>query len=77
MDLRIPTDPSKSIKVIGAGQSRTGSVSFSMALEKLLRGPVCHSGSACLLREEGNPSLISPSTESRKMKSLCRSFNSL
>src|SRR5436190_21833694 len=49
----IPKDLSRSIQVIGAGYSRTGTVSLSLALEKLLRGPVCHSGSACILREEG------------------------
>ncbi len=49
----IPTDLSRELQVIGAGFSRTGTVSFALALEKLLKGPVCHSGTAILLREEG------------------------
>lgn len=48
-----PQDLSRSIQVIGAGYSRTGTVSFSLALERLLNGPVCHSGATTLLREEG------------------------
>lgn len=49
----IPTDLSRKVRVIGAGFSRTGTVSFALALERLLQGPVCHSGTALLLREEG------------------------
>jgi hypothetical protein len=49
----IPTDLSKEVRVIGAGFSRTGTVSFALALERLLDGPVCHSGTNILLREEG------------------------
>jgi hypothetical protein len=49
-----PTDLSKRLQVIGAGYSRTGTLSFSQALERLLDGPVCHTGSACLMREEGS-----------------------
>jgi len=48
----IPTDKSRELRVIGAGFSRTGTVSFAMALERLLGGPVMHSGTACLMREE-------------------------
>ncbi|PBP15841.1 hypothetical protein BUE80_DR013433 [Diplocarpon rosae] len=48
----IPTDLSREVQVIGAGFSRTGTVSFALALERLLQGPVCHSGTAILLREE-------------------------
>jgi len=48
----IPTDLSREVQVIGAGFSRTGTVSFALALEKLLKGPVCHSGTAILRREE-------------------------
>ncbi|PBP18371.1 hypothetical protein BUE80_DR010924 [Diplocarpon rosae] len=48
----IPTDLSRQVQVIGAGFSRTGTVSFALALESLLKGPVCHSGTAILLREE-------------------------
>src|SRR5271170_6832200 len=49
-----PTDSSRSIQVIGAGYSRTGTTSFTKALERLLGGPVCHSAAASLQREEGN-----------------------
>lgn len=53
----IPTDLSREVQVIGAGFSRTGTVSFALALEKLLQGPVCHSGTAILMREEGRLAL--------------------
>jgi hypothetical protein len=56
----IPTDLSRSLRVIGAGYSRTGTVSFALALEKLLKGPVCHSGSSVLLREEGISPILPP-----------------
>ncbi|KAH7397497.1 hypothetical protein BKA64DRAFT_672001 [Cadophora sp. MPI-SDFR-AT-0126] len=48
----IPTDLTREVQVIGAGFSRTGTVSFALAVEKLLKGPVCHSGTAILRREE-------------------------
>ncbi|KAI1779262.1 hypothetical protein F4818DRAFT_438047 [Hypoxylon cercidicola] len=35
----IPTDPSRKVQVIAAGYSRTGTVSTSLALAKLLDGP--------------------------------------
>ncbi|RDW92312.1 hypothetical protein BP5796_01706 [Coleophoma crateriformis] len=47
-----PPDPKRTLQVIGAGYSRTATVSFTLALEKLLKGPVCHTGSASLVREE-------------------------
>ncbi len=47
-----PPDPSKQIQVIGAGMSRTGTVSFGLALERLLDGPVYHGGEALVIREE-------------------------
>ncbi|KAF8847516.1 hypothetical protein BDZ45DRAFT_780148 [Acephala macrosclerotiorum] len=47
-----PTDLSRHIQVIGAGFSRTATVSFTLALQKLLKGPVCHGGAASLTREE-------------------------
>ncbi|PNY26920.1 Uncharacterized protein TCAP_03149 [Tolypocladium capitatum] len=40
----VPTDRSQSLQVIGAGYPRTGTVSMTIALEKLLGGPVMHSG---------------------------------
>ncbi|TVY81029.1 hypothetical protein LSUE1_G005787 [Lachnellula suecica] len=57
---KAPTDLSKSLKVIGAGMSRTATVSFTLALSRLLDGPVCHSGSASLLREEGSVCFLIP-----------------
>jgi hypothetical protein len=48
----IPTDLTRELSVIGAGFSRTGTVSFAMALEKLLDVPLCHSVANILLREE-------------------------
>ncbi|CAL3963411.1 unnamed protein product [Diplocarpon coronariae] len=35
----IPTDLSREVQVIGAGFSRTGTVSFALELERLLQGP--------------------------------------
>ncbi|UKZ70855.1 uncharacterized protein TrAtP1_011824 [Trichoderma atroviride] len=42
----IPTDKSRTVQVISAGYSRTGTVSMALALEKLLDGPVMHGGNA-------------------------------
>jgi hypothetical protein len=62
----LPTDPTRTPLVIGAGLLRTGTVSFSLALEKLLHGPVYHSGTSVLLLPEGcflpypSPPLHSP-----------------
>lgn len=52
-DQNRPKDKNRSLRVIGAGFSRTGTLSFTMAIERLLNGPVCHGGTACLNREEG------------------------
>ncbi len=52
----VPKDLSRQVQVIGAGMGRTGTVSFSLALQKLLDGPVCHGGNACLHREVGKNS---------------------
>jgi hypothetical protein len=49
----IPTDPSRKVQAIGAGFSRTGTLSMSLALERLLDGPVCHGGTQLLGREDG------------------------
>ena len=49
-----PLDPSRQIQVIGAGMSRTGTVSFGLALERLLSGPVYHGGEALAVREESH-----------------------
>ncbi|XXH02581.1 hypothetical protein Hte_008958 [Hypoxylon texense] len=48
----IPTDPSRKVQVISAGYSRTGTVSMSMALETLLKGPVLHGGTQILIRDD-------------------------
>ncbi|KAJ2976520.1 hypothetical protein NQ176_g4908 [Zarea fungicola] len=48
----IPTDPRQQVQVIGAGFSRTGTGSFTMAMEKLLGGPAFHGGSQCIGRED-------------------------
>ncbi|RYP69181.1 hypothetical protein DL769_005349 [Monosporascus sp. CRB-8-3] len=44
----VPTDPSRRVEVIGAGYSRTGTVSMQMALTKLLNGPIIHGGTQIL-----------------------------
>jgi hypothetical protein len=49
----IPTDASKRVQVISAGYSRTGTVSMSLALEKLLDGPILHGGTQILIRDDG------------------------
>lgn len=59
----VPQDRSRTLKVIGAGYSRTGTLSMAMALEKLLDGPVMHGGSQLLGREDGNnPSYLRKAT---------------
>ena len=49
---RISPKGRRPFRVIGAGLSRTGTLSFTVALEKLLMGPVCHGGTVILAREE-------------------------
>ncbi|KAF2733204.1 hypothetical protein EJ04DRAFT_396055, partial [Polyplosphaeria fusca] len=51
-DVSKPTDPTRTLQVIGAGYSRTGTLSMAMALETLLSGPVMHGGSQLLGRED-------------------------
>jgi hypothetical protein len=48
-----PSDISRKIEVIGSGFGRTGTMSLSAALEKLLRGPVFHSGTIIFQDEKG------------------------
>ncbi|ORY67540.1 P-loop containing nucleoside triphosphate hydrolase protein [Pseudomassariella vexata] len=50
-----PGDPSRPLEVIGAGYSRTGTLSVQLALEKLLDGPVMHGGTHILSREDAFP----------------------
>lgn len=58
----VPTDPGRKIQVICAGFSRTGTLSMSFALEKLLDGPVCHGGTQLFGREDGElPQRTQPS----------------
>ncbi|PGH36047.1 hypothetical protein GX50_01059 [[Emmonsia] crescens] len=49
----VPQDHTRPLKVIGAGYSRTGTLSMALALEKLLDGPIMHGGSQLLGREDG------------------------
>ncbi len=49
----IPRDRTRQLEVIGAGYGRTGTSTISMALEKLLDGPVMHGGTQILAREDG------------------------
>ncbi|KAL4727946.1 hypothetical protein ACLX1H_004645 [Fusarium chlamydosporum] len=48
----VPVDRTRSLRVIGAGYSRTGTLSMAIALEQLLEGPVMHGGSQLLGRED-------------------------
>ncbi|KAJ7209583.1 P-loop containing nucleoside triphosphate hydrolase protein [Mycena pura] len=48
----IPTDSSRRLQVIGAGYSRTGTVTMQLALENLLNGPILHGGTQILTRED-------------------------
>ncbi|KAK7946173.1 uncharacterized protein PG986_010494 [Apiospora aurea] len=47
-----PGDPSRGLEVIGAGFSRTGTVSTQLALEEILDGPVLHGGTHMVSRED-------------------------
>jgi hypothetical protein len=66
-----PTDKSKSIQVIGAGYSRTGTLSMTLALQKLLDGPVMHGGSQFLGREDGAYSIFSHKIPSQMVYLTC------
>lgn len=46
-------DPTRTVEVIGAGYSKTGTLSMQIALEHLLQGPVMHGGTHLLKREDG------------------------
>ncbi|KAL6806999.1 P-loop containing nucleoside triphosphate hydrolase protein [Trichoderma sp. SZMC 28013] len=48
----IPTDRTRTVQVIGAGYSRTGTVSMALALERLLGEPVMHGGTQLFGRED-------------------------
>lgn len=47
-----PGDPARPLEVIGAGYSRTGTVTMQLALEEILDGPVIHGGTHILSRED-------------------------
>ncbi|KYK59151.1 NAD dependent epimerase/dehydratase [Drechmeria coniospora] len=53
----MPSDRTRTLQVIGAGYSRTGTVSMALALEKLLDGPVMHGGTHLFGREDAYPKL--------------------
>jgi hypothetical protein len=48
-----PTDKTRKIQVIGSGMGRTGTMSLSAALERLLDGKVYHCGTMIFQDEEG------------------------
>ncbi|KAF2110598.1 P-loop containing nucleoside triphosphate hydrolase protein [Lophiotrema nucula] len=66
----IPTDKSRTLRVIGAGYSRTGTLSMALALETLLEGPVMHGGSQLLGREDAYVKLWSRIFSARKNRPL-------
>ncbi|KAL7811915.1 hypothetical protein V8C26DRAFT_437212 [Trichoderma gracile] len=49
----VPTDRTRKLEVIDAGFSRTGTLSYAYALETLLNGPVHHTATQLLNREDG------------------------
>lgn len=49
----VPADFSKTLQVVCCGFSRTATVSMSIAMQILLKGPVGHGGSTSLRREPG------------------------
>ena len=55
-----PGDPARQLEVIGAGYSRTGTVTMQLALEKILDGPVIHGGTHLLSREDCKFRLLPP-----------------
>lgn len=48
----VPVDKGRRLEVIDAGFSRTGTLSYAYALEKLLDGPVHHTASQLFNRED-------------------------
>lgn len=48
-----PSDISRKIEVIGSGFGRTGTMSLSATLEKLLCGPIFHGGTIIMQDETG------------------------
>ena len=67
----IPRDRSRQLEVIGAGYGRTGTSAISMALEKLLDGPVMHGGSQILAREDGESLMLCSSLISNGEQAWC------
>lgn len=60
-----PGDPARQLEVIGAGYSRTGTVTMQLALEKILDGPVIHGGTHILARGDGECRFAIPEMPSR------------
>ncbi|KAK2603199.1 hypothetical protein N8I77_009673 [Diaporthe amygdali] len=60
----VPTD-SRDVQVISAGYSRTGTVSMSLALDKLLDGPILHGGTQILVRGDDYCSIWIKAYEAR------------
>lgn len=56
----VPQDRSRRIQVIAAGYSRTGTTSISIALARLLDGPVFHGGNQIFQREDGTSMTYPP-----------------
>lgn len=49
-----PGDPSRPLEVIGAGFSKTGTLSMQLALQELLQGPVIHGGTQSVFPGDGS-----------------------
>lgn len=49
----VPQDPSRKLEIIDMGYSRTATMSFALAFEKLLDGPAMHGGTQMFNREDG------------------------
>ncbi|CAJ2502250.1 Uu.00g096440.m01.CDS01 [Anthostomella pinea] len=73
----VPQDPSRKLEVIDAGFSRTGTLSFAMALEKLLDGPVMHGGTQVFNREDAYCKQISQIYAHRRAGDRARMLKSL
>lgn len=54
----IPTDLSRTPKIINASYPRTGTLSIAQACEILLDGPACHGGAQMLYREDAYPKKV-------------------
>jgi hypothetical protein len=64
----VPRDRTRKLEVISGAYSRTGTVSLSLALEKLLDGPVMHGGTQLIGREDGKPHTFQTLSDSVKLQ---------